>query len=42
MKSDQDTKVATDDGQVEDWGRMSEAVVDSLKEWRNLLKESLV
>lgn len=41
MKSDQDTKVATDDGQVEDWGRMSEAVVDSLKEWRNLLKESL-
>lgn len=39
--SDTDTKIATEDGLVEDWGRMSDSLVKSLEEWRDMLYEKL-
>lgn len=39
--SDTDTKIATEDGLVEDWGKVSSDLVDSLKEWKDMLCEKL-
>jgi len=39
--SDTDTKIATEDGLVEDWGKMSSDLVESLKEWKDMLCEKL-
>ena len=39
--SDVDTKIATEDGLVEDWGRLSDGLVKSLKEWKDMLCERL-
>lgn len=41
LNSDVDTKIATEDGLVEDWGRASNDLVNSLKEWKGMLVEKL-
>lgn len=41
LKSDLKNEFVTEDGDIEDWGKISKSIIEGLDEWANLLTEKL-